>query len=142
MRIIIVTDYPNINGGAGKVALESAIALVPHVESVHVFTTIGEVPPELASQVSISTLGQSKVTELPLSESMIGGLWNKQAAQAFSDLLDGYDPADTLVHIHSWRDATTSVVLALDVPTVNLSEKRGLLPGMPCRCIGQNFPPN
>ena len=52
MRIIIVTDYPNINGGAGKVALESAIALVPHVESVHVFTTIGEVPPELASQVS------------------------------------------------------------------------------------------
>ena len=107
MRIIIVTDYPNINGGAGKVALESAIALVPHVESVHVFTTIGEVPPELASQVSISTLGQSKVTELPLSESMIGGLWNKQAAQAFSDLLDGYDPADTLVHIHSWRDATT-----------------------------------
>lgn len=107
MRLIIVTDYPNINGGAGKVALESAIALVPHLESVHVFTTIGEVPDDLSSQVSISTLHQTKITEQPIKQSIIGGLWNKQAETAFSALLDDYNPKDTVVHIHSWRDGTT-----------------------------------
>jgi glycosyltransferase involved in cell wall biosynthesis len=107
MRLIIVTDYPNINGGAGKVALESAIALVPQLESVHVFTTIGDIPEDLKTKVSISTLHQTKITEQPMKQSIVGGLWNKEAEAAFSQLLDQYDPKETVVHIHSWRDGTT-----------------------------------
>lgn len=107
MRLIVVTDYPNVNGGAGKVALESAMALVPHLESVHVFTTIGKVPEELSEKVSISTLNQVKITEQQMKQSIVGGLWNREVESAFSKLLDGHDPSDTVIHIHSWRDGTT-----------------------------------
>ncbi|MEI8283071.1 MAG: glycosyltransferase, partial [Armatimonadota bacterium] len=109
MNVIIVTDYGLINGGASKVALESALALTEHVDQVHVFFTIGEAASVLKenSKLRITQLNQKKVTEQPISKSILAGLWNKVVAQEFSKVLDQYDPKDTIVHVHSWRDGTT-----------------------------------
>ena len=109
MNVIIVTDYGLVNGGASKVALESAIALIPHVEQVHIFFSIGESASVLKKtpNLRITQLNQTKVTEQPMSQSVHGGLWNKEVAKEFSKVLDLYDPKDTIVHVHSWRDGTT-----------------------------------
>ena len=109
MNIIIVTDYGLVNGGASKVALESAIALTEHVDQVHVFFTIGEAASILKEtpKLRITQLNQKKVTEQPLSKSILAGLWNKEVEREFSKVLDLYDPRDTIVHVHSWRDGTT-----------------------------------
>lgn len=109
MKVIIVTDYAFVNGGAGKVALESARALADVVDEVHVFAAVGEPDSFLTGvpNLNVTSLGQKKVTDLPMREGIIGGLWNREAENKFSALLDQYDPADTVVHIHSWRDALT-----------------------------------
>lgn len=109
MNIIIVNDYGHVNGGAGKVALESAMALTDHVETVHVFTAIGEAADMLkhTPNLKITALHQKKVTDLPFAKSVGGGLWNKEVEEEFSKVLDLYSPKDTVVHVHSWRDGTT-----------------------------------
>ena len=109
MNIIIVTDYGHINGGASKVALESALALTERVDQVHVFFAIGEAASILkeSPNLRITQLNQKKVTEQPVSKSILAGLWNKEVQSEFSKVLDLYDPKDTIVHVHSWRDGTT-----------------------------------
>ncbi|MBS1726981.1 MAG: glycosyltransferase family 4 protein [Armatimonadetes bacterium] len=109
MNVIIVNDYGMVNGGAGKVALESAVALTGHVDNVHVFACIGEAAKMLkqAPNMHLSLLHQSKVTDQPFSKSVGGGLWNKEVEAEFPKVLDQYDPKDTIVHVHSWRDGTT-----------------------------------
>ena len=109
MKVIIVSDYAMVNGGAGKVALESANALADVVEHVTIFASIGEPASFLLDKpnLAVLSLGQKKVTEQSLHRSIIGGLWNKEAQRRFSKLLDSHDPKDTVIHIHSWRDGLT-----------------------------------
>jgi glycosyltransferase involved in cell wall biosynthesis len=117
MKVVIVTDYTYVNGGAGKVALESAIPLASHVDHVYVFSAVGEVPETLKGhdRISVIPLGQKKVTDLAASQAMVKGLWNRPAEVAFRTLLSGLDPRDTVIHLHSWRDALTASPIAVAV---------------------------
>lgn len=109
MRVIVVSDYAMVNGGAGKVALESARALADVVESVTVFAAIGEASSFLLDKpnLNVHSLGQAKVTEQSYATSILGGLWNKEAEKQFAKVLDQHDPKDTIIHVHSWRDGLT-----------------------------------
>jgi glycosyltransferase involved in cell wall biosynthesis len=109
LNVIVVTDYALVNGGAGKVALESAVALCGHVDKVHVFAGIGDVSSILTGipNLEVTTLRQQKVTEQGVGQAFIAGLWNKPAQSAFRELLRKYDPKDTVIHVHSWRDGLT-----------------------------------
>lgn len=109
MKVIIVSDYAMVNGGAGKVALESAYALADVVEQVTVFASIGEPASFLLEKenLKVVSLGQTKVTDQSYQTSVLGGLWNKNARTRFAKLLDEHDPKDTVIHVHSWRDGLT-----------------------------------
>ena len=109
MKVIIVTDYAFVNGGAAKVALDSAVGLSGLVEKVHVFAAVGEPDTNLRDieNLEVTSLGQKKVTEVPLKQSFLGGLWNQEATARMVELLEEFDPKDTVIHIHSWRDALT-----------------------------------
>lgn len=135
MRVIMVTDYAFVNGGAGKVALESALGLAGVVDQVHVFAAVGEPEGFLVGveNLQVTSLGQTKVTELPMREGIIGGLWNKEAAARFGLLLDDFDPSDTVIHLHSWRDALSASPLAVAVA-------RGFRVVMTCHDFGLACP--
>lgn len=109
MKVIIVSDYAMVNGGAGKIALESARALAEVVDEVTVFTAIGEPAHFLLEKenLKVITLGQKPVTAQSYQNSIIGGLWNKEAQRRFAKLLDAHDPKETVIHVHSWRDGLT-----------------------------------
>jgi glycosyltransferase involved in cell wall biosynthesis len=113
MRVIIVTDYAFVNGGAGKVALESARELANHVDEVHIFAAIGEAALFLtdAPNLKVTSLGQQTVKDQEATRAVIDALWNKPAQSAFRALLADYDPADTVIHVHSWRDALTLSIM-------------------------------
>ena len=91
MKVIIVSDYAMVNGGAGKIALESACALADIVDEVTVFTAIGEPAHFLLERenLKVISLGQKPVTAQSYKNSIIGGLWNKEAQRRFAKLLDG-----------------------------------------------------
>ncbi len=119
MKVVIVTDYTYVNGGAGKVALESAVALASQVEHVYVFSAVGEIPEVLQgiSNLTVVALGQQKITETATRKAILGGLWNRPAEAAFRQLLGSLDAKDTVIHLHSWRDALTAspVSVALEM---------------------------
>ncbi|MEI7575734.1 MAG: glycosyltransferase family 4 protein [Armatimonadota bacterium] len=117
MKVVIITDYTYVNGGAGKVALESAVALASQVDHVYVFSAVGEIPESLNSieNLTVVSLGQKKITEVAARKAIISGLWNRPAEVAFRELLGSLDTKDTVVHIHSWRDALTASPISVAI---------------------------
>lgn len=105
--IIIVNDAAHITGGAGKVALQSAIGLARKGYHVVLFTAIGPVDEKLIEAgIEVVCLEQHDILSDPNRLRAIRqGIWNRRAAQAFSALLDCCSPNDTVIHFHAWIKA-------------------------------------
>jgi glycosyltransferase involved in cell wall biosynthesis len=115
MRIVIVNDYAHINGGAAKVALQSAIELTKKGYKVDLFTGAGQPKPQLGKMGIHSTcLDQLPYNHDPrIIRAAFRGIWNREAAQRLQELLSKFDREDTIVHFHTFRDVlSTSVVKA------------------------------
>lgn len=116
MRVVVVNDRASINGGATKVAIMTAIALARRGIETHFFSGIGPIGPELLAEprVSITCLdAQPYMDRRNKLEGAIRGIWDRVAARRFGELLDRLDPADTVVHIHTFRDALSTSVAHL-----------------------------
>jgi hypothetical protein len=107
MHVVIITDFAYINGGSGKVAIESAVGLAKRGDSVHVFAAYGPIGTELQSapeiDVTVVNPGEFKkqlgVKDIPKT------IWDGNSAQALSALLAKLDKSQTVIHIHSFKDA-------------------------------------
>lgn len=108
-HIIIINDFGFINGGAGKVALTSAVALTRQGYNVTVFCGVGPVDEKLLAGVRVVCLGQYDILSDPSRKrAVLQGLWNKEAYKRFSALLDEYPIEETVVHFHSWTKSLSS----------------------------------
>jgi glycosyltransferase involved in cell wall biosynthesis len=114
MRILVVNDFANVNGGASQVALSSAIGLARAGHSVTLFAAVGPISSELQQDgLEVICTGQQEILhDTDRRRAFLQGLWNRPAAQRFSDLLRDCDPAQTIVHIHGWTKALSSSVAA------------------------------
>lgn len=114
MTLVITADFAHVNGGAARIALESAKGLAAHGHDVVLFTAVGPVADDLIEvpRLRVICLQQHDVWRDPNRLRAAGhSLWNWQAARRMDALLATLDPADTVVHLHSWTKAlSTSVV--------------------------------
>lgn len=112
-NIVIINDFAHVNGGAGQVALSSAVALAKRNFSVTLFSAVAPVMPELAgSNVKAICLGQQDILNDPKRvRAAIRGIWNADAARVFSSYLDTLDESNTVIHVHSWTKALSSSVV-------------------------------
>lgn len=106
-KVVIVSDFANLNGGQAKVAIQSARLLADAGVQVTFFAATG---PEsaLLDHPSIRTicLGQHALLDNPSRlTAMTTGLWNRPAAAALRSELDACDPLKTVVHCHGWAKA-------------------------------------
>jgi glycosyltransferase involved in cell wall biosynthesis len=109
MRIIIVNDYATVNGGAGKIALESAISLSKAGHQVDVFCGVGDAPEGFENEnLKLHSLKTKKYGEFGAKESFIRSVANPLTIQGLTELLKSCDPKNTVVHIHSWRDSLSA----------------------------------
>lgn len=112
-NVIIVYDYAFVNGGAARVAIQSAIAL-SNIDEINVtfFSAVGPVCDELQnSSVNCKCLNISDINSGNRIKAMKNGIWNSGAKQAFESLLKEYDANDTVIHFHGWSKALSSVVI-------------------------------
>lgn len=117
-NVIVVYDYAFINGGAAKVAIQSAIGLS---EKYHVcfFAAVGPVCDELKnSAIEVKCLNMLDINSGSRLRSAINGIWNTGVKKAFEGLLGEYKQSDTIVHIHGW-------VKALSASVVDASTRNG-----------------
>jgi len=112
-RIVILNDFGHVNGGASKVALNSAVAFAGSGYEVTLFCAVEPIDPSLNHPgIRVVCTGQKEIRSDPQrARAAYQGLWNRTASDALSFLLSEYDPRNTIVHVHGWTKALSSAAL-------------------------------
>ena len=116
MEIIILNDYARVTGGSTAVALASALGLCDRGFKVTLFTCVGPVAPNLVDHpnLEIICLDQPEIGRDPnRARAMAQGLRNGPAVKRLTELLAGKDPAETIVHLHTWTKALSPFAAVL-----------------------------
>jgi glycosyltransferase involved in cell wall biosynthesis len=114
MNIVIVNDAAHVTGGAGQVAIASAIGLAKRGLRVFLFSAVPPAEKEL-SEVGVEAIvtGQPEVLKDPHRlKASFRGIWNVEAHKHMTHLLHRLSPQDTVVHLHSWVKALSPSVIA------------------------------
>ena len=111
-NVVILCDYGYIEGGAGRVAHETAIALKKRGLRVLLFCAVGPVSDDLTGAgVEVTCLNQSDILRAESKiKGALQGVYNKKAATEFAKLLDGLDKNETVIHAHTWTKGLSSSV--------------------------------
>lgn len=109
-NIVIVNDYAFINGGAAKVAINSAIELSKYYD-VYFFSAVGPTCEELLkSNVRVICLNQNDINHQNKISAFFKGIKNKKAYDEFHNLLKKLTNERTIVHYHAWNKALSPIV--------------------------------
>src|SRR5829696_3709637 len=107
MRAVILADFATPNGGAPKVALESARALAQAGVAVTYVHAIGDEPHPLLDRPGIDRvgLGLSDVWDMPVAKAAAAGIWHREAARRLAGVLGDLPRGRTVLHLHQWTRA-------------------------------------
>lgn len=122
-RIVVISDFGTVVGGAAKVAIASSRGLALAGFAVDFFCGVGPLAPDLhTSGVATHCLDQSDIlNDANRLHAALSGLWNRTAASRLKTLLAGCDPEKTIVHVHSWTKCLSpSVIRAISASGVPL----------------------
>jgi glycosyltransferase involved in cell wall biosynthesis len=112
VRIIIVSDHGTVIGGAAKVALVSALALVERGHEVHFVCATEPAPAVRDAKIHVHNLEQPDVwSERNPLRAAARGIWNRAAARYLHGLLADFDPGDSILHFHQWTKALSPSVI-------------------------------
>jgi glycosyltransferase involved in cell wall biosynthesis len=111
LNIVILNDYGSITGGSSAVALASAIGLAQEGASVTLLTAVDPIAEKLRAVrgLRVIGLGQHEIRADPHRlRAFVRGLYNRAAVTAMRRVLAPLDPAQTVVHVHTWTKALSS----------------------------------
>ncbi|MCL4386142.1 MAG: glycosyltransferase, partial [Cyanobacteria bacterium] len=132
LKILILNDYAYVEGGAGKVAIESAINLSKRGHEVIFFSAVGPVSPELigGSLKKIICLNQNDILNSKNKLfSVFSAAYNWQAVKSLKKLFLEWIP--DIAHFHgvskalSW--APINSIYSFKIPIVYTLHDFGLL---------------
>lgn len=109
-NIIIINDFAHINGGAGKVAISSAVGLSRLGYNVTLFSAVAPIDAILEkTNVKVVCLGQKDILSEPdRLKAVKQGIWNGYAKKEFEKLLSTLNPSETIIHFHAWIKALSA----------------------------------
>lgn len=112
LSVVVVNDFGHPEGGASRVAIESARGLAARGHAVTFFCGTGPAAVELsAAGVQVTVLGRKDILRDPNRfRAGVRGLWNPSAASALERLLRDKDPGRTVVHVHAWTKSLSASV--------------------------------
>lgn len=120
MRVIVLNDYGFVNGGAAQVAIASLHALAVAGADVTFVSSVGPVDQTIdRNLVKVVNFGFQDLLSNPSKvNAAIKGIWNSNAEACFDDVLEEFDPKNTIIHLHGWVKSLSSSV-------VHVAIKRG-----------------
>jgi len=112
-EVVVINDFAHINGGAAKVAIESACGLAESGVPVSFFSAVKPVEERLfRAGVHVVCLDEAEIaSEKNRFKAFIQGIWNRNAAVKIAELLSHKSPSNTIVHVHGWTKALSSSVV-------------------------------
>jgi glycosyltransferase involved in cell wall biosynthesis len=114
LRVMVVSDFGEVTGGAAKVAIASARGLAERGIEVVFVCAIGPVSPLLQHpNIDVRCFDLSEVWAIrnPVRAAW-QSVWNAAAARKFDEQLSDENPAETIVHFHQWTKAFSPSVIA------------------------------
>jgi glycosyltransferase involved in cell wall biosynthesis len=113
MRAVIISDFGSVNGGAAKVAIESARGLAEAGVAIVFACAIGPVSERLDHPlITVARFDGEEVWQVAGKLAAARqGIWNAAAHRFLADLL-ARQPRDTLVHLHQWTKAFSPAAIA------------------------------
>lgn len=115
IRVVIVSDFGEVNGGAAKVAIASACALAERGIKVLFVCAVAPVSARLQrAAIDVRCLGLRDVwSRRNQFGAAFAAIWNIEAGRYLDQLLQQIDPSRTVIHIHQWTKAfSPSAILA------------------------------
>lgn len=117
-RILILNDQAFVNGGAPAVAIASALGLAESGEQVTLLTAVGPIASHLLGvpNLEVQCLDQHEIVDDPNRlRALTSGIANRAAAARVAEVLNRCDPANTIVHVHSWMKALSPLAVQVAI---------------------------
>lgn len=114
MRIVIISDFGSVNGGAAKVAIESARGLAEAGVEIVFACAIGPVSERLEHPlITVERYPGEEIWRVGNKVTAARqGIWNAPAHDFLAALLARQPRGDTLVHLHQWTKAFSPAAIA------------------------------
>lgn len=111
-KIVIICDYGYYDGGAAKVAIDSAIGLSEYGFDVTFFCGVGPVDEKLKSSVSkVICMNQFDILNNPSRlNAVVQGIYNAKAKRELDSVLSSEEYKDCVVMIHTWTKSLSSSI--------------------------------
>jgi glycosyltransferase involved in cell wall biosynthesis len=115
IRVVVISDFGDVTGGAAKVAITSARGLAERGNRVVFVCAIRPVSPLLHhANIDVRCFDVPAVwaTRNPFTAAL-RGVWNADAAHKLDELLRDENPDETIIHFHQWTKAFSPSVIAV-----------------------------
>ena len=108
--VVIVNDFNYVQGGASKVAIDTAKMLKEANFNVYFFSAVHKKEEEIEGITYLSTNQQEALKEKNKLKGALNGIYNFKAKKELKKLLQTLDKETTIIHVHGWTKALSSSV--------------------------------
>ena len=108
--VIIVNDFNYIQGGASKVAIDTARILKDNNIRVIFFSAVNKEKEKIEGIEYRFTNQNEALKEKNKLKGFVNGIYNFTAKKEFKELLKTLDKKTTIIHIHGWTKALSSSI--------------------------------
>lgn len=109
-NVVIVNDFNYTQGGASKVAIDTARLLNEDGLKVYFFSAVNKEEEKINGVTYISTNQNEALKERNKIKGAINGIYNFKAKREFKRLLKTLNSDNTIIHVHGWTKALSSSV--------------------------------
>lgn len=109
-NVVIVNDFNYIQGGASKVAIDTARMLNECGLNVYFFSAVNKNEENIDGITYISTNQREALKEKNKIKGAINGIYNLKARRKLKELLKKLNPENTIIHVHGWTKALSSSI--------------------------------
>ena len=109
-NVVIVNDFNYTQGGASKVAIDTARLLKENGINVYFFSAVNKKEENIEGITYISTNQEEALKEKNKIKGAINGIYNFKAKRELKKLLKKLEPQNTIIHVHGWTKALSSSV--------------------------------
>ena len=114
LTIVMVNDFDYVQGGASKVALETAKVLYQKGYNVLFFSGTHRDSEYIKAGFKIITLNIDEcLKDKNKIRGVLRGLYNFKARKEFKKLLKTLDPNKTIIHVHGWTKTLSSSIFSI-----------------------------
>lgn len=109
-RVVILSDFSTVQGGASKLALLHARSLADRAVPVTFFS--GDSNDLSMKGVHAVSTGGNRLLEQGKVKAALGGLWNANTLRLLRNWVDANDSPGTIYHVHGYHQTLSPSVLA------------------------------